>query len=534
MISKITQEEKEFMQCFHYTISFMECMFSDMDSLTTFNEDNSKIRDYQVPMLSFESFIDTENMKDLTRKEKFALKKGAGDCYNFAGRKIGKSLSIKIDIPYSMIHNPKWKTAIYAPGEIQLSEVLDTVKDILDSHDIFKEWKQGTKGKPTYLFKSKNNWEMKGINMKLKSKDPGSHFFGLHVKKLWGEETSSETQNIYEKRKESLSELGAVIRISGMTNFTRQMPMGQEYYNPKNRKKIVNLPQMVSPYWDEEEKKDRIEFYGGYSSVNFKTFVLGEVIEDGISEFDIDRVECSLNSKRKIKRFELDKSSFSHYKNLVVVERPENIERLLIVSDIGDGAGGSDIGIFSERKKVYKLLYNIILRNITEPEQYDFFKWLINKLQANIIALDCGDACGRGIYHSFIKDNPKIKKNLVWYDGNKKVPVGYEKNENGKLKLKAGKPVPREEFMKEWSVRRLKHLLYNERVDIPKNDSKFLSQINSVVSSRSGTRVKYICASPTGDHYFDMFRIFAIAQWLKDDFNDTPEIGQSWGIGVCA
>jgi len=168
---------------------------------------------------------------------------------------------------------------------------------------------------------------------------------------------------------------------------------------------------------------------------------------------------------------------------------------------------------------------------MSEPEQERVFKWLIYELNANVVAFDCGDALGRSLISNLEEKMPKIKDNLVSYAGAKKVPVGFLK-EDGEVVFKNGSPVLREEFQSEWSVRRLKSLLYEERMEIPK-DYKFDSQINSVVASKSGTRMTYECTSTTGDHNWSALRVFAIAQWLKKDFNMTPEITDAdWGGGV--
>ena len=42
----------------------------------------------------------------------------------------------------------------------------------------------------------------------------------------------------------------------------------------------------------------------------------------------------------------------------------------------------------------------------------------------------------------------------------------------------------------------------------------------------------YACLSETGDHLWSGWKVFAIAQWLKKDFNQTPKMTQEWGTGV--
>ncbi|GAH11771.1 unnamed protein product, partial [marine sediment metagenome] len=162
-------------------------------------------------------------------------------------------------------------------------------------------------------------------------------------------------------------------------------------------------------------------------------------------------------------------------------------------------------------------------------EQLKLFKWLIEKLEANVVGIDCGDAMGRNLSDDL--EDAYSKDNVVRYAGASKLPVGFEKDKEGKTLIKGGKPVYRQEYMSEWSVRRLKVLLYEARINIP-TDYKLDDQINSVVSTMSGTRKKYLCISESGDHLFSSFRVFAITQWLKKDFNQTPKMATEWGSGA--
>lgn len=47
-----------------------------------------------------------------------------------------------------------------------------------------------------------------------------------------------------------------------------------------------------------------------------------------------------------------------------------------------------------------------------------------------------------------------------------------------------------------------------------------------------GTRTVYACVSEDGDHVLDAFKVFAIAVWLKKDFNTTPKLSLEMGTGV--
>ena len=439
--------------------------------------------------------------------------------------------TLKLDIPLSSIYDEKLWGCLFSIDEKRLRGIADDVKVAFDFHPIFRTWKYHCSFKPEIKFTNKNTgWKLQGVNMTLKGKNPGEQFYQIHANKFWGDEVSFETDKVYKKRKESVSELGAIIRLAGMTDFPRHSPTGKLFTNVDNKKHIINLPQFVNPYWDEKEKKDRLETYGGEEALLYKIYVKGETVPDAYTEFDMERVEACYNKKKKIKRFELKKNQFSNFENLIIVDRPKNADRILILGDIGDGGGGSDINIWSEIGDRYYWLYNIVLYKMTEEEQYKIFNYLVDQTQANILGFDCGEACGRGLYDRFEKRG--FKENLVWYAGNKKVSVGFEKDVKGDyVRDKKGQLIIREEFMSEWSVKRLKVLLYGERLHLP-FDYKFDGQFSSVVCLSSGTRKTYPCISETGDHLFDCFKVFAIAQWLKKDFNATPSMLLKIGLGV--
>ena len=520
----------EFAQLFYTPVCLAESIFSCLDNLSEFKDTLSSLRIYQYPMLSSEAFIDT-NMPGLSEKEKFELRKGAGDLYNYGGRKFGKSLvTEKIDICLSMLYDDNFWCGFSSADAIHLQDILDVCTRGITFNPILKMFKRRFRMSPKYEMEAKNGWLLQGINMNVASKDAGRQWFGKHVKKLWIEEASLETDKAYDKRKDSLSELGAVLRLSGMTNFTRFTPAGKAFYNPENKNQILNLPQSVNPTFDEKEDKNRQQEYGGRDSLAYRVFVDGDVVEDGMSEFDIARIEPYIDSKVELKVFEIKKEAFQYFRNLIIIERPQNTDRIFIASDIGDGAGGTEIIIFSEVNNKFHYLYRIALYSLKDDEQTEIFEFLIQKLQANVIGIDCGDGTGRAIYRRLEKKYSK--DNLVYYAGAEKVGIDFLKNDNGLIILKDGKPVFVEEFMSEWSVRHLKALLYEGRILMP-SDFKFEKQVNSVIARTVGTRTVYACVSEDGDHVFDAFKVFAMSVWLKKDFNMTPKLGsQNGGLGA--
>lgn len=535
LLEKITEKELSFMENWHTPRCLAESLFSDFDNFGRFDEEKfGELRIYQFPMLSDEPLIDfetTAKYHNFSKQEKFNLRKSVGDIYNFGARLYGKTLiSLRLDIALSSLYETGLKSVCWSIDQRRLYGVLNRVEQAMKYHPIYKIFKFDCKYKPEIKFYGNNNyWELKGVNITLEGKSPGSQWYQVHVEKMWGEEVSFETEEVFKKRRDSVGELGTIHRQAGMTNFTKHSPPGKTFFNPKNRDKVINLPRYCNPYWDEEKLEEAKKEFGGTEAPNFKIFVGGEIIEDGVSVLDMDRVKECYQVKKRIKRFELKKEQFKDFESLVVVERPKNAERIFIAADAGDGSGGSDISIFSEIGDKYIYLYNIVLYNFKAKEQLKVFKWLIEKLEANIIALDCGEALGRNLCDEF--EDLYGKQHVVRYGGNYKVRVGFKKDEKGKVIKVKNEPVYREEHMSVWSMTRLMHLLYETRIKIPM-DYKLDAQLNSIISTISGMRKIYACPSETGDHLWSGWKVFAIAQWLKKDFNQTPKMAQDWATGA--
>jgi len=536
LLEKITEQELSFMEAWYTPRCLAENLFSDFDNFGRFDPDKcGEIRIHQLPMLSNEALIDfetTAKYHKLSKQETFNLRKNVGEIYNFGGRNFGKTLiSLRLDIALSSLYESGLKSVCWSIDEKRLRGVLDDVKHAFEYHPIFRIWNFYCSYRPEIkIYGRKNYWSLKGVNITLQGKSPGEQFYQLHVDKMWGDEVSWETEEVFKARRDSVGELGCIFRHAGMTNFTRHSPAGKSFYEPRNIKKVLNYPRYCNPNWSEEQMEDALREFGGKEAPNFRIFVGGEVIEDGVSEFDVDRIKDCYMQKKRIKRFELKKDQFKNFRNLIVVERPKNAERIMVCSDIGESAG-TDISVFLEINGKYNYLYNIVLYSFIEDEQKEFFKWLVEQLEAEIIGFDAGDALGRGLADYFEKIYSK--DNVVRYAGAGKINVGIEKDKKGKEIFKNGKPVYRQEFMSEWSVARLKVLLYETRINIP-IDYKLQDQLNSVICVTSGTRKTYPCISETGDHLFSGWRVFAICEWLKHSFNDTPKMSQERAIGVCS
>jgi hypothetical protein len=323
---------------------------------------------------------------------------------------------------------------------------------------------------------------------------------------------SFETDEVYNKRVDSRHELGCIERTSGMCNFTKHSPAGRIFYDKSLKPYVLNLPQYINPIWNEKEKKKAAKKFGGEQSIGFRIYVKGEVVEEGLSVFDMARIRPFYKEGKVVKTFEILKQNFPFFKNLLIVERPNNAEQVYICADIGESAP-SEIAIFFKVNNIYKFVYNITLQNLTDKEQFLVFQYLITQFGANVVSLDTSDGTGRAIFRSLEEICPK--ENLVWVAFNEKIKVDFLKDENDHIVYKDGNPEFVEEYVSEWSVKHLKDLLYDGKIEIPEDAYKLDTQLNSVRVFQSGTRLKYELTSEE-DHLFQAFQVFAITQWMNE------------------
>jgi hypothetical protein len=509
MLEKLDESEIQFMECFYNPVCMAETLFSDYDNLLMMEEDKlAHVRLGQLPLLSFEYLLDSD--PEISQKNNFRLRKNVGDIFCIGGRLFGKTLFVeKIDLLESMAMLDNERVGFSSYDALHIEGVLEEVFRCLEHHPFFRIFDARIKRSP-YQVQLTSGYTLLAINMNITGKKPGSQFFQQHFSRLYIEEASFETDEVYNKRRDSVSELGCIFRISGMTNFTKYAPIGRIFYDLSLKPWVVNFPQYINPNWDEREKAKAVKEFGGESSISYRVFVLGQVVEEGIAVFDMERVRHNYE-ETVIKHLELTKEHYVMRENILIVERPRNAEQLYICADIGETAP-SEIIVVSKVDKIFKYLYNITLHNLTDKEQFEVFKMLVNRLTPNFVALDTTEGTGRAIFRSMEEIYPK--DNLVWVAFNEKVSVDFERDDKNTIVLKDGKPIYREEYITEWSIKHLKDLFYEEKFSLPV-DYKLDIQLNSVISMQSGNRIVYQCLNAE-DHLFAAFRVFSIAQWQNE------------------
>ena len=512
LLEKITDSELEFISEFFNPVALAECLFDDFDNLSGFEEDKlGNIRPYQFSMLSFEYLLDDN--PQLSVKENFKLKEGAGNIYCFGGRKYGKTLLVEmIDLLVSMCLLESEHVGFSSYDALHIRGILEKVVQALEVHPFFTTILEPKINRsPNYHFYLRTGYTLDSINMNLQSKSPGSQFFQKHFTRLYIEEASFETEEVNKKRLDSISENGCITRLAGMTNFTKYSPVGRLFYDITKKPWISNYPQTVSPKWDDAEKIKAIKEHGGEQSISYRVFVKGEVVEEGIAIFDMERVRKCYDDTRQIKHIEVNKTNYANYKNVVIVERPKQATACYICADIGESAPTEIVILFKIDEK-YRYAYNITLYGMTDKEQEELFKHIYMSLKGGFIGIDTTEGTGRAIFRSLNESYPI--ETLTWVGFNEKTPVDFDREENGSIIFEDGKPKYKEEYVSDWSVKRLKDLFYDQKLELPL-DYKLDIQLNSVIAMVNATRTVYECVAEE-DHLFAAFRVFAMAEWQHE------------------
>jgi len=537
VIERITEEEIEICECLVTPRCLIECLFHNFDNLASFHERLlGHIRIYQRLMLSSESIIDfeaTAKYYGLDDKEKFQLQKKVGDCYNFGGRTTGKTLVFLIfDLIIVIFHALNNWIGFASANLKKILGVLDRVKVIIESHPIIKNFYEKisftTSGCKII---TKNNVLLESVNFKISSKgESNSDWYGKHCDRVMVEEASLETEKVAKARRDAKSENGAVMRCSGMTNFTKTSPAGESFYDPENRKnnQILNLPQYVNPTYTEVDDNKKARKFNGRDSIEYRTFVKAEVVTDAISVIDMERID--VDEKSEIKSFEINKANFEHYKNLLIFERPAHVSNIILTADISD-IGITDICIFFEVGDKYYYTYNITLYAQEGDAQKEIFEHIGKELHIDYFAIDSTDAMGREVGRYLRK---KFGNNKLLFVGfNEKIIIDYEKDIKGEFIFdENGNKIPKLEWVAIKSVTHLIRLLYTNKIVIP-IDYKLENQLCKIQGFRGVDRTKYRCMQEY-DHTYQAFQCMSIFLWslemglLGKDEEESDDSGEGF------
>jgi len=532
MIKKVKEDELKVAQVLSHPIAFSEMMFHDFDALGMWDKEKfGHIRLYQYTMLSYDELFLTD--PKLSKERNWEIKNNLAESYNLGGRLTGKSaISIILDNLAQVFNKiSKW-CIISSYDKLHVQEIFEKLINAFENHKILKILKCHPLRSPTYKLTFITGGLLESVNMNITGKNPGGQFYGKHFDRHYIEEASYLTKDVSGKMLMAQSERGCINRYSGMTTFTKTSPMGEIFFNLKNKKKITNLPSFVNPTWNDKKESDAIKEFGGKDSPGYQVQIEGKVIEGAESVFDIQRIRQTYITNNKdnpisIKAFEINKDSFHRFKEILVVEKPNNAESLGIYADIGEGSAPSEYIIIPKINKIYKYIYRATTFQLSPEEEKEFIKYLIEVLQPNVVGLDNTSGVGKALVSALVKDYPD---NIIPVSFNENIDIGYAKDANGNfIKDKSGSYVFEQANVVDWSMQCLKNLFYNKKIRCYE-DTKLDTQINNVIvgATKQG---KKLYGYKTENHLFQAFQVFGIVDFLTEFKNIKPAKKRKLGGG---
>lgn len=526
MINKISEEELILAQTLSHPVSCAEVLFDNFDILSSFSEEEfGKIRLYQYPMVAYDSLFCQD--KTLSAKENFKIKTGLGESYNLGGRLTGKTIvSIVVDCLVAIVNKTFTWAVISSLDALHIRGIFEKIIAPLENHPILKNLNAHPLRSPAYKIDI-NGCLLESVNDNIMGKNPGNQFFGKHIDKHWKEESSFLTQEVSNKQLMASSELGCINRWSGMCTFSKHSPLGKIFFDLKNQNRIINLPSYVNPTWDAKKEEDAVLEFGGKLSLGYQTQIVGKVVEDSDTVYDIERVRSTYNRKKEIKLFEITRDNFYKFREIIVLDRPGNVEKCFICSDIGEGAAPTEIIIIFKIVDKYYYVYNISAIRLSADEQYELFDYISEKVEMNYLGLDTTSGMGKALASRLAK---KYIDKIIWVSFNEKSKIDYQKDEKGNFITDSkGNYLYKEEYNSDWSIQRIKQVFYNNKIEIPL-DYKLDLQFSNIVALTSGMRIEYKCK--TANHLHQAFQVFALVEWQTEFLNNKPARKRKPSLGA--
>jgi hypothetical protein len=528
LYKKLNEDELEFCECFYSPIALIECLIPEnIKAPHIWSESDCsllKLRPYQFAMVDY-SFQYAYDDK-LSAKENFRNKQGAGWLINVAARNLGKSLFAVIDAFLTVIHGEGDESCIASFDFAHLKKICTPVANLCNYHPFFQLFRK--KGKECVRFTGGGmeidtslGHVMYGRNENINSPDPGTAFHSLHVKKNIYDEVSYMTEEGRKKMADAMSSEGCIERLAGIPDIRLGSPLGRILRDESKHNWICTSPQFIREDWDEKTKAEKMEEYGGETSLMYKLNVLGEPIEGANSRWDMDRLKKNCyNPKRHIKQFEVGKDTFYNFDKIIILDKQPG-ELSIIASDIGTTGSPSEVCVYFGDSKLLKWRYNISLFQLTTQEQAKVFKWLFEKVDNGIIALDCTSDGGRAIADELeILGTPKDKICRVMF--NTKMIVGFDTDDNNLVKYDdKGNPIYKLERTIDFANLQLDNMFYHGLIEVPHSE-KFLREFAGYFEVMTGTTKRY--GSSTTDHLVQSFQVCAVARFQSEFANlSKPE-----------
>lgn len=456
-------------------------------------------------------------------------------------RSCGKSLSIKFRAFAFPFVNPGEEMVITAPEGVHLDAVTDNIETLYRSTRLAREMiakrgnTQDIKHKP-FMINFTNGSRIIG---RIPQRD-GKGIKGTHPIWLEQDEASDWPEPAWAEIIETvkLQNPKARWRAHGVT---RGIGGGfDERCKPDSGWKVHALPAMYRPNWTEEERRNKIQEYGGHvDAIDYRRNVLGLPGDQNSPIFVLYRlmevVDVDTNSDFNINEYvniEIDESMVRDVSSIAqLLDMPASHRRyknFWIGMDVGWTIAPSAIVIFAEeriKKKgetvtALKLLARILLKRVSTPDQTDAIIHLLDVYRPIAFAMDstgAGFPLWENVQH-IARQTPELKHSvdrILGYNFSAKIIAEFD----DRIKIDENDPDGYKEAaiqrnVLEWSTDVLRGLVDEKRLILPYDKSiiaEFQGQTFSFAKSDLDPYGRKRVYSAGNFHTLDACRMAALA-----------------------
>jgi len=498
-----------------------------------FEEDHwGNIRTYQIPMLPWDHLLPSRVPIDRARRANYhgIDRKSLGDISVFGGRGMSKSFGFSHDVT---------QTAIVRGGEISLPTCRDEghlqqrvegVFNYAEKHPLismFVESKRGTAPYPRIVWVTghETNFVFESTN------GEGENYLGHHVHRIYIDEYQLTSQKALKRLHDAVvPDTGAVIRTFGVSDGRRDTPAHDVRNDPKEAKKVYQLPQYLRESWTPLTKQAAIKSYHGDETLEYVTNVGAEEGEPTsgvwnmtdiracveIVPADLKDTKKAVSEKRKIVcPIVVITGEELKTKELSDIEFPKvrELEKTVVLSmDVGKSEHPSVIGIWGIDEDTEKAVNDlgryiprqwgkVVLWRVGYIDQAQIALRMIRRYGASKFGIDKTGADGDAVVENMRKFNEadNLEFELIPFDSRKTLEVEVARiSEDDKGVKKVGaKYFVTERLMRRFSERFI-HILYDQIAEL-----EFETEVSKVSSGVN--QMSY--AGPQGDHTIDTMRI---------------------------
>jgi len=364
-------------------------------------------------------------------------------------------------------------------------------------------------------------------------KNPGDQFLGKHPEKTTFEEMQMFSSEAWMKHVDARSELGCIIRGSGVPDGRRDTPF-HDMINDRNMTRIW-YSSFVNPNYTKKRDAERAEFYGGRHTHGYRTNVLGQEGDVASGAWDMEDIEACENGK-PIKLFEINKVNYPIFKadpdRVFIMSAPASMPLRVIATDIGRAPTECGIWAWQVKNEKWELIYRVKMNGLVHYQQAFVLDYLADFFNAATIGIDATDGLGLSVAVELIDENQTEFKGKKYYkrvqpinfSGN--VEIGFERGEDGDIRFEKGEPIPIKQHIDEAMWKCGLAWFHEERLSLPIDD-ELKTQFQAELAVLGQT--KYIFQSPLPNHVISMFKVFLRSvQVLEPDKTPTRRQQKPW------